>query len=104
MHALVLMYPSTAHPPTPAQQEAHVGFIDELDKTNTVVLGGAFKPPVAGIESAYLVSCETLDDARAIAASDPLVPADVIRVEVIEWELVGVNPDSIDRGSLLYPD
>jgi hypothetical protein len=43
------------------------------------------------------VSCESLEAARAIAASDPLVRADAIRCEVVAWELVGMNPDAVDR-------
>jgi hypothetical protein len=44
-----------------------------------------------------------LDEARAIAASGPLVRTGGIRCDVVEWELVGVNPDAVDRSALLYP-
>jgi hypothetical protein len=27
-----------------------------------------------------------------------------MRFEVVEWKLVGVDPDAVDRDSLLYPD
>jgi hypothetical protein len=37
-----------------------------------------------------------------ISASDPYVRADAIGCEVVEWELVGINPDAVDRGALLY--
>jgi hypothetical protein len=69
----------------------HERFIDRLDEANTVVLGGSWRPPTAGFEAAYLASCGALDEARGIAASDPLVGARAICCEVIEWELVGVN-------------
>jgi hypothetical protein len=57
-----------------------------------------------GFEAAYLLSCTTLDEARQIAASDPLVRGDAMRFEVVEWELVGVDPDAVDRDALLYSD
>jgi hypothetical protein len=70
---------------------------------NNVVLGGAWKPSTVQFEAAYLLSCESLQEAREIAESDLLIRADAIRCEVVEWKLVGVNPDDVDRDSLLYP-
>jgi hypothetical protein len=55
-------------------------------------------------EAAYLLSSASLDEAREIATSDPLVPAEPMRFEVVEWQLVGVNAGAVDRESLLYPD
>jgi uncharacterized protein YciI len=81
----------------------HERFIDGLDQANKVVLGGAWKPAAGGFEAAYLVSCESLEEARAIALSDPLARAETIRCDVVEWQLVGLNPDAVDRSSLLYP-
>jgi uncharacterized protein YciI len=104
MHALVLMAPGPAYESAPALQEQHVAFIDGLDKEGTIVLGGGWSQPAGGFVSAYLLSCGTLEQAREIAASDPLVRGDAIRCEVVEWELVGVNPDAVDRDALLYPD
>ena len=54
-------------------------------------------------KGAYLLSCGSLQEAREIAESDPLVGGNAVRCEVVEWELVGVNPDAVDRDSLLYP-
>jgi hypothetical protein len=81
----------------------HERFIDELVEANKVVLGGGWKPGARGSAGAYVVSCASLDEARAIAVSDPLVRADAFRCDVVEWELVGINPDAVDRSSLLYP-
>jgi uncharacterized protein YciI len=103
MHALILILPSGTNPPDAESQIEHERFIDGLDEANKVVLGGSWRPAVGGFEGAYLVSCASLDEARAIAGSDPLVGADPTRCDVVEWELVGVNPDSVDRSSLLYP-
>jgi uncharacterized protein YciI len=81
----------------------HERFIDDLDRTNKVILGGEWKPPTDRFYGAYVLSCGSLQEAREIAESDPLVRAHAIRCEVVEWELVGVNPDAVDREALLYP-
>lgn len=103
MHALVLMVSKGPASAADALQAKHVRFIDDLDQANKVVLGGAWKPPHGPVRGAYVLSCESLHEARAIAESDPLARADAIRCEVVEWELVGVNPDAVDRQALLYP-
>jgi uncharacterized protein YciI len=117
MHALVLMAPRRMTPADaekPAGHERfidrldpelhaeHVRFIDRLDQANKVVLGGALRPAAAGFEGAYVVRCESLDEAREISASDPYVRADAVGCKVVEWELVGFNPDAVDRSALLY--
>jgi uncharacterized protein YciI len=102
MHALVLMVPGTT-PWDDELDQAHERFIDDLDRANKVVLGGAWKPPAERFVAAYVLSCESLEEARELAKSDPLARADAIRCEVVEWELVGVNPDAVDREALLYP-
>lgn len=104
MHVLVLMARRGNASAGDELQREHEQFIDGLDRMNKVVLGGSWKPAAAGFEGAYLLSCSSLDEAREIAASDPLVRADAIRCEVIEWELVGVNPAAVDRSALLYSD
>jgi hypothetical protein len=81
----------------------HDRFIGDLDQANKVVLGGGLKPAGAPYYGAYVLSCDSLEEARHVAAADPLVRAGAIRCDVVEWELVGVNPDAVDRSSLLYP-
>jgi hypothetical protein len=102
MHALVLM---TTGPVgiTDAVDRDHERFIDELDRAAKVVLGGGLKPTGDPYYGAYVLSCRSLDEARDIAASDPLARAGAVRCDVLEWELVGVNPDAVDRDALLYP-
>lgn len=102
MHALVLMATGTAGV-TDAVDRDHERFIEDLDQAKKVVLGGGLKPPGDPYYGAYVLSCGSLDEARAIAASDPLVRAGAVRCDVLEWELVGVNPDAVDRDALLYP-
>lgn len=103
VHALVLLAPSETHASVGGLDDAHVRFIDELITKKKVVLGGDWEPPVAGFDAGYLLSCSSLDEARKIAASDPLVRAKAMRFEVVEWQLVGFHPDAVDRDSLLYP-
>lgn len=102
MHALVLMLPGAVGV-TEAVDRDHERFIGELDEAGKVVLGGALKPAGEPYHGAYVLNCGSLDEARTVAASDPLVRAGAIRCEVLEWELVGVNPDAVDRDALLYP-
>jgi uncharacterized protein YciI len=103
MHALVLLSVTGTTPRSDELQHDHERFIDRLDADNKVVLGGHWQPPTAGIDSAYLLNCQSLQEAHQLAAADPLVRGDAVRCHVIEWELVGVNPDAVDRSSLRFP-
>jgi uncharacterized protein YciI len=104
VHALVLLSPGAKHESAEALSVEHERFIDSLIAERRVVLGGDWKPPVAGYEAAYLLSCATLDDACEIASSDPFVRGEALRFVVVEWELVGFDPDAVDRDALLYSD
>jgi hypothetical protein len=103
MHVLVLVAPSGTTATNSELEARHERFIDDLDEANKVVLGGAWKPAVDGFEGAYLLSCESLQEARDIAQSDPLSSANASGCKLVEWELVGVNPNAVDHDSLLYP-
>jgi hypothetical protein len=103
MHALVLLAPSDTRPADDELQAEHERFIDALDSANQVVTGGSVWPSSERLEGAYVLSCASLQEARAIAGSDPLVRAGAVRCEVLEWVLVAFNPDAVDRAALLYP-
>lgn len=92
MHALVLMAPRRNTRADAELQAEHERFIDGLDQADKVVLGRGLRPAAAGFEGAYVVTCESLEEACETSASDPLVRAQAIRCQVVEWELVGVNP------------
>jgi uncharacterized protein YciI len=102
MHALIAMTPTDI-----GQDEelegAHEEFIGELEAQHRVILGGELAPPVAGHYGAYVIRCDSLDEARAIAARDPLVKRGAVTLTVTEWRLVGVDPEAVDRTSLLFP-
>jgi uncharacterized protein YciI len=102
VHALVLMATLTPQITDELQQE-HEGFIDDLDREDRVVLGGGLSPAADPYIGAYVLRCASLEDARATAATDPLVAGGAVRCDVVEWQLVGVNPDAVDREALLYP-
>jgi uncharacterized protein YciI len=83
---------------------AHERFISSLIKRNVVLLGGAFAKAVDDAYAAYVLRCSGVDEARAIVAEDPFVVHDVVRLECVEWELVGVNPDAIDASAVIRPE
>jgi uncharacterized protein YciI len=101
MHALVLMATRRNTPADAELQSEHERFIDGLDQADQVVMGGALRPEAAAFSGAYVVRCESLEEAREISESDPLVRARAIRCQVVEWELVGINVDAVDRSALL---
>jgi uncharacterized protein YciI len=53
--------------------------------------------------AAYVLRCDDLDQARALAAEDPFVAHDIARVEVFKWHLVGINPEAIAPASVVTP-
>jgi hypothetical protein len=75
----------------------HEPFIDSLIRRNAVLLGGH-----SGVRAAYLLRCETLSEARAIAAEDPAATAG--RVSVWPWELVAINTAAIDEQLIVTPE
>jgi uncharacterized protein YciI len=83
---------------------AHERFINTLIKQNVVLLGGAFAEAVDDAYAAYVLRCSGVEEARAIAAADPLVIHGVVRPECVLWELVGINPDAIDASAVVRPE
>jgi hypothetical protein len=55
---------------------------------------------VQDARAAYLLRCEDVEEARAIAGRDPLTVHGVMRPPCVQWELVGVNPAAIDPSLL----
>jgi hypothetical protein len=97
---LVLLQPVAGAGPPPD----HEPFVDWLLARNLVLLGGDLEPAPLGVEAAYVLSCGSSDEARDLVSRDPLVASGCMRVDVVEWQLVGVNPDAIERELLLRPD
>jgi uncharacterized protein YciI len=104
MHALVLLSASSTALDDEQLQARHEAFIDELDRQNRVILGGGWDPATDRYVGAYLLNCGSREEAQGIARADPFVRAGAARCEVVEWVLVGMNPDAVDRTALLYPN
>lgn len=102
MHALIAMTP-TDKAETDELQGAHEEFIGSLEREHRVILGGELKPPLAGHFGAYVVRCRDLQEAQQLAEQDPLAKQGAITVKAYEWQLVGVDPEAVDREALLYP-
>jgi uncharacterized protein YciI len=80
----------------PKHADAHVEFIDSLIEQRLVFLGGDFSAPVGDVGAAYVLRCESIDDAQAIAADDPYSIHGVCEATTVEWNLVGIDPSLID--------
>jgi YCII-related domain len=81
----------------------HEPFVDSLVARNLVLLGGVLEPPLGGADGAYVLSCASIDEARRLAAEDPLVSSGSTRADVVEWQLVGINPEAVDPALELRP-
>ncbi len=96
-----------------ASEQYHAGHARAASRTRAVhrrhrqgqqgLTGGGLKPATGQFEGAYVVRCASLVEAREIAGSDQLVRASMIRCEVPEWELIGINVSAVDRDALLHP-
>jgi uncharacterized protein YciI len=93
---LVALKEGPVHAEEPRLADAHVEFIDSLIERRLVFLGGDFSRPVEGIAAAYVLSCDSIAEAAAIAAEDPYSLHGVYTAETVEWDLVGIDPSLID--------
>jgi uncharacterized protein YciI len=86
----------------PRTEADHEPFIDSLIARNRVLLGGRFPQPFqADVWAAYVLRCDTQNDAQAIARADPL--AATRTVSVLPWDLVAINTGAIDEDLLVTP-
>ena len=104
MYVLVLLMAGARAADEPLHAAAHERFIDSLIERNLVLLGGGFAEPIADSVGAYLLRCQTLDEARELVESDPYVANGVVQPELTQWELVGINPEAIDASLVLRPE
>ncbi len=88
----------------PDRDSEHAPFIDGLIARNAVLLGGQFlDPPQPGVRAAYVLRCDSLEEARVIAASDPAVRSQSAKATVSPWELVAVNTAAIETDLVVTP-
>jgi uncharacterized protein YciI len=104
VYVLVILKKGRNADAEPLYAAEHQAFISSLIKRNAVLLGGAFADAVDDAFAAYLLRCDDVEEARRVAAEDPLVVNEVVRPLCVAWELVGVNPDAIDRSSVIRPE
>jgi uncharacterized protein YciI len=83
--------------------DEHERFIDSLISRNLVLLGGGFANPIGDAWAAYVLCCSDIDEARRITEKDPFVAHGVLRPELTEWRLVGINPEAIDAAAVVRP-
>jgi uncharacterized protein YciI len=93
---LVVLKAGPAVDEEPRHAGAHVGFIDSLIERRLVFLGGDFSTAVDGMSAAYLLRCNSIEEAQAVAAEDPYSIHGVYETETVEWQLVGIDPELID--------
>jgi len=101
-YVLVFLHASANAEQEQQHAASHERFIDSLVARNLVLLGGAFAAPIGDAYAAYVLRAD-LDEARQIAAQDPFVVDDVLRAELVQWELVGINPEAIDPSAVIRP-
>jgi len=67
----------------PSVIDAHYAFLDDLKNRGQLELAGPFTDKSGG---AYLIKAENLEEARAIAFSDPVHTSKSSIVTVYEWD------------------
>lgn len=66
----------------PAVIDAHYAFLDQLRQQGKLELAGPFTDKSGG---AYIIKAENLEEARAVAYSDPVYTTSSSVVTVYEW-------------------
>jgi uncharacterized protein YciI len=94
---LVLLRRGENHYAAAEHFPAHVQFVTTMEAASAVLLGGSFGSPIDGAEAAYLLHVASLAEAEDVASQDPLVQARVCEAKIVEWNLVGVCREAIDR-------
>jgi uncharacterized protein YciI len=103
VYVLVLFREGASQGQLEAHAGAHRDFVTSLVRRNVVVLGGDFAEPISDAHAAYLLHCESIAAAHETIAEDPFFAHGVLEPRLVEWRLVGVNPDAVDPSDLLTP-
>jgi uncharacterized protein YciI len=102
-YTLVLLHAGPRFGDIDMYTKGHERFIDSLVRRSLILLGGAIEGSAAFAHAAYILRSDDLEQARALAADDPFVAHDCVRVEVCKWQLVGINPDAIAPSAVRTP-
>jgi uncharacterized protein YciI len=101
---VIVLFKLGSRPESADISREHEAFIDALIRRNQILLGGPWDPAAGPFRAAYLLRCASLEEARAITLADPVFRDHVYEAEIVEWSLVGINPQAIDLGVVLTPD
>lgn len=75
----------------------HESFIDSLVQRQLVLLGGPLDGvPWSGATAAYVLRCDSRQQANDLVATDPLVVSGVATATVRHWDLAAIDPRVID--------
>ena len=102
-YVLVLFRESSRYGERGAYADAHADFVTSLIRRNLVLLGGDFGETVESFHAAYLIRSESVAAARLLVADDPFFANGVFEPDVVEWQLVGVNPEAVAADDVVTP-
>jgi uncharacterized protein YciI len=104
MYVLVMLSPAGRDKEPAEMTERHVKFITKLIGRNKILLGGGLEDSARPRRAAYLLNVTSLEEGRSLALEDPFVREGAYSATVVEWKLVGINPDSIDQALVVRPE
>lgn len=104
MYVLVMLSPEGSQKEPADMTERHVKFITGLIRRNKILLGGGLEDSASPRRAAYLLNVTSLEEGRSLAFEDPFVRESAYAASVVEWRLVGINPDAIDPALVIRPD
>ena len=81
--------------PTDTLVKGHVAFLRKLDKDGRLVMCGPFTNVKGGM---IVLKADSLEEATALALTDPLVASGVRNYEVRSWELSCEENNHLGRG------
>ncbi len=66
-------------------QKAHMANIMRMAKNGELVLAGPFGKNDSGMQGIYIFNVKTVEEARALTATDPAIKAGRLEMELIPW-------------------
>ena len=104
MYVRVMLSPEGDQKETVEMAERHVKFITGLIRRNKILLGGGLEDSANPRRAAYLLKVVSLEEGRSLAFEAPFVREGAYAASVVEWKLVGINPDAIDQALVVRPE
>ena len=79
----------------------HEPFVDKMIREKVVLLGGDFVGDVGAAEGGYLLHTNTRAESEAWVAKDPLVSSGAYAPQIVEWDLVAIDPAAADPSDII---